>query len=314
MRAVQKRLEAGVLQTRRPKLPPHVKPAPEGKRPHLFHFDVSATLPEPLRGLARLSRNLWWSWDGEATALFEELSPRSWDASGHNPVSFLQRVYPEDLSAKAADEGYIARLERTLARFDAYLAEAPIPSAGAPRYRRTALHRDAAHAENPIAYFCAEYGVPRVAAHLQRRSGRARGRPPEVGLDLNLPLVAVGPLLPHGLHEQRVSPAASSSPWTSRTTRAPALEPVKDENGRRSRSRSPLPGRHVTVIAWRARIGRVQLFLLDTNLASNRAEDRDITRNLYGGNEETRMVQEIVLGRGGKQLLVRLGIRPRSTT
>ena len=100
---VQRRLEAGVLQTRRPKQPLTVKPVSEGRRPHLFHFDVSATLPEPLRGLARLARNLWWSWDREATALFEELSPRSWDSCGHNPVSFLQRVYPEDVAARSAD-------------------------------------------------------------------------------------------------------------------------------------------------------------------------------------------------------------------
>ena len=310
LECVQSRLEAGVLQTRKPKQPLSVKPAPEGKRPHLFHFDVSATLPEALRGLLRLARNLWWSWDHEATALFEELSPRSWEASGHSPVTFLQRVYPEDVAARAADAAYVARLERTLARFDAYLA-APFEAARWPAGGAPEAGNAPPTPEHPVAYFCAEYGIHESLRIYSGGLGMLAGDHIKSASDLGLPLVAVGLFYRFGYTGQRLGPGGEQLVVdVENDPRLLPFEVIKDENGNALTIELPLPGRKLLVQAWRVRVGRVTLYLLDTNLPENRPEDRDITRNLYGGNEETRLLQEIVLGRGGKRLLMRLGIRP----
>jgi len=304
--AVQKRLEAGVLQTRKPKQPLTVKPAPEGKKPHLFHFDVAATLPEPLRGLLRLSRNLWWSWDVEATSLFEELSPRSWETSGHNPVSFLQRLYPEDVAGRAADAGYVARLERCLARFDAYLA-APYE---ADKWRGAAGGAPPSP-EHPVAYFCAEYGIHESLRVYSGGLGVLAGDHLKSASDIGLPLVAVGLFYRMGYTSQRIGPGGEQlAVDIENDPRFLPLELVKDDGGNALAIELPLPGRQLFLSAWRARVGRVSLYLLDSNRPENRPEDRDITRNLYGGNEETRLLQEICLGRGGKRLLARLGVHP----
>jgi phosphorylase/glycogen(starch) synthase len=308
--AVQKRLEAGVLQTRKPKQPLTVKPAPEGKRPHLFTFDVAATLPESLRGLLRLSRNLWWSWDPEATALFEELAPRQWEACGHNPVTFLQRVYPEDLGARAADAAYVARLKRVLERFDAYVSAPVEPgrwrAGGAPEAGNappTSAH--------PVAYFCAEYGIHESLRIYSGGLGVLAGDHLKSASDLNLPLVAVGLFYRMGYTSQRLGPGGEQlAVDVENDPRHLPLELVKDAAGGALVIELPLPGRKLLVQVWRVRVGRVPLYLLDSNRPENRPEDRDITRNLYGGNEETRLLQEIVLGRGGKHLLGALGIRP----
>ncbi len=307
LEAVQGRAERGVQQTRRPKQTLVVQPAPEAKRPHLFHFDVSATLPAPLAGLAVLARNAWWSWDPEASALFAELAPQRWEASGHNPVSFLQRVYPEDLEEKAGDPAYLERLERTLARFERYRGEPFAPErwpgpSGAPA---------PISPERPIAYFCAEYGIHESLRFYSGGLGVLAGDHLKSASDLNLPLIAVGLFYRMGYVTQRLSPSGEQiSVEIENDPRQLPLEAVREEQGSALEIGLQLPGRKLALRAWRLRVGRVDLYLLDSNTSSNRPEDRDITRQLYGGNEETRLLQEIVLGRGGAQLLSRLGIQP----
>jgi len=308
LECVQKRLEAGVLQTRKPKQPLTVQPAPEGKRPHLFKFDVAATLPEELRGLLRLARNLWWSWDTEATALFQELSPRSWESSGHNPILFLQRVYPEDVAARAADAGYVERLRDTLARFDAYTGAPFEASAWLPEGETATVTPTLEH---PVAYFCAEYGIHESLRIYSGGLGVLAGDHLKSASDLNLPLVALGLFYRMGYTTQRIGPNGDQlAVDIENDPRLLPLELLKDGDGNALTIELPLPGRQVLLQAWRVRVGRVNLYLLDANRSENRPEDRDITRNLYGGNEETRLLQEIVLGRGGKKLLKSLGIVP----
>ena len=305
--AVQGRLESGVQQTRRPKQTLAVQPAPEGRRPHLFAFDVSSTLPEPLEGLGRLSRNLCWSWDPDGPTLFEEISPRAWQASGHNPVSFLQRAYPEDLQAKADDPAYVRRLERALERLDAYM-EAAFEPASWPGPGGGASPISAAH---PIAYFCAEYGIHESLRIYSGGLGILAGDHLKSASDLGLPLIAVGLFYRMGYVTQQISPSGEQiSIDVENDPRQLPFEAVRDENGNALEIVLQLPGRKLNLRAWRVRVGRVQLYLLDSYTPSNRPEDQDITRNLYGGNEETRLLQEIVLGRGGAQLLSRLSIQP----
>ena len=299
MDAVQGRLERGVPQSRRPPLPHVLEPTPEGRRPRLTRFEVTATLPYELRGLERLARNYYWAWRPEAAALFEDLSPRSWEACGRNPVAFLQRVYPVDLEEKVKDAAYLARLEEETKRLDAYLTAPPEEEP------------DGLSAAHPVAYFCAEFGIHESLRIYSGGLGILAGDHLKSASDLGLPLVAVGLFYRMGYFSQRLSSAGEQiAVDRENEPRELALEPVLDADGNRLAIRLQFPGRELHVEAWRVAVGRVSLYLLDTNVPANRPEDRDLTRNLYGGGSETRIQQEIVLGRGGVRLLRRLGIEP----
>ncbi|HLU38732.1 MAG TPA: alpha-glucan family phosphorylase, partial [Planctomycetota bacterium] len=295
--AVQERSQQGVAQPRRPKLT--VVHAPQhGRTPRLSPFEVAATLPEELRGLQRLSRNLWWSWNRDAENVFADLSPLAWRNCGRNPVAFLQRLYPEDLQAKARDEEYLARLRAVTARLDEYLAAPPPPPEGLSTQR-------------PVAYFCAEYGVHESLPIYSGGLGVLAGDHLKSASDLGIPLIAVGLFYRMGYMAQRLT--ADGEQLAADVENEPRLLPVemvRDDKGEPLEVRIKLPGREIFLRAWKVLVGRVTLYLLDSNTPSNRAEDRDITRNLYGGDAETRIQQLIALGRGGKRLLSRLGIRP----
>ena len=311
LECVQKRLEAGVLQTRKPKQPLSVKPAPEGKRPHLFHFDVSATLPAELRGLLRLSRNLWWSWDHEASALYEELSPRSWETCGHNPVAFLSSAcIPRTSPRRPADKAYVdaARAHARALRRVPALRPSSRRSGARPRSRRKAAARAAPRRSHRTTRW--PTSVPSTAstsrcASTAAASASLAGDHLKSASDLILPLVAVGLFYRMGYttpaHRTGRRAARCS---TSRTTRASCRSSSSRARAApRSRSSCRCPGARSRCRPGACASGACTLYLLDSNRPENRPEDRDITRNLYGGDEETRILQEIVLGRGGKRLL-----------
>jgi phosphorylase/glycogen(starch) synthase len=305
--AAEARLGSGVPSVRRPRLALTVQPTKEAQRPHLHKFEVAATLPRGLEGLARLARNYWWSWDPEGSSLFEELSPTSWRACGHNPLLFLQRAYREDLDERAADPDYRARLERVLARFDDYLAQ-PVDEG---RWRASVFAAEAPSRKHPVAYFCAEFGVHESLRTYSGGLGALAGDHLKSASDLNLPLVAVGLFYRMGYFTQRLGPAGEQVEVDlENDPRKLPVEPVLGPGGVPLEITLNLPGRPLHLRAWRVQVGRVELYLLDSNIASNRAEDRDITRNLYGGEQEVRLQQEIVLGRGGVHLLRALGVEP----
>ena len=287
----------------RPRIAVPANPAPQGTRPHLRRFDVATALPSELAGLERLARNYWWSWDSEATALFRELFPQKWDLSRHNPVSFLRQIYPEDVKAKAADPGYVKRLHAVLARFDAYMA-----SAGDAREIGPGAKLDARH---PVGYFSAEFGVHESLRIYSGGLGILAGDHLKSASDLGLPLVGVGLFYRFGYFQQKLT--ASGEQLHGETENDPhnlPLESVQDDQGNALEIRLQLPSSELVLRAWKVAVGRVSLYLLDSNVPENRPEDRDITRTLYGGDHENRLRQEIVLGRGGKRLLAALGIFP----
>jgi phosphorylase/glycogen(starch) synthase len=308
MEAVQDRAKRGVPHTRRrPRLIP-VEARPERERPRLRPFEVQATLPPELEGLARLARNYWWSWDHEAMDLFEELSPRSWEAAKHNPVLFLHRVYPEDLEAKATDAVYLAKLGRVLERFDAYLAQ-PVEEG---RWRQE-LEQEAQQpsADHPVAYFCAEFGIHESLRVYGGGLGILAGDHLKSASDLNVPLVGIGLFYRMGYMTQELDPSGEQiAVDVENDVRTLPLELLRGDDGEPLEISLNLPSRELHVRCYRVRVGRVLLYLLDSNTPSNRPEDRDVTRNLYGGGPEKRIVQEIILGRAGVKLLRRLGIQP----
>ncbi len=297
------RFQEAKVERFRPRIPVPVLPKADAQRPRLFDFGVSATLPVSLSGLSKLANNYWWSWIPEARALFEDLSPRSWEACGHSPLHFLRSVFEDDVARRAADKGYAARLADVLARFDAYMAE---------KARELPLERgqviDAAH---PIAYLCAEFGVHESLPIYSGGLGILAGDHLKSASDLNLPLVGVGLFYKKGYMRQQLDLRGEQIAVDHENDpRHLALELVLDENREPAEITISLPSSSLVLRAWRARIGRVDLYLLDADCPQNRPEDRAITERLYAADPETRLRQLITLGRGGVRMLARLGIDP----
>jgi phosphorylase/glycogen(starch) synthase len=301
--AVQQRSTSGVLQFR---LPKRALPSPgSGTTPRLTAFEASATLPQSLRGLERLARNFWWCWNGGVRALFEDLAP-GFAAAGENPVAFVQGASLDALERRSRDAAYLARLQEVCRRFDAYMATAskPLPVADG-------ANAPAISPQHPVAYFSAEFGVHHSLPVYSGGLGILAGDHLKSASDLGVPLVGVGLFYQFGYMSQQLT-GDGQQVAADRENRPGklAVELVRAPDGRPLEVSIPLPGRELFVRAWRARVGRVQLYLLDTNLPQNKPEDRNITRNLYGGDVETRIQQEIVLGRGGVRVLRALDIRP----
>ncbi|MEZ6019126.1 MAG: alpha-glucan family phosphorylase [Planctomycetota bacterium] len=262
---------------------------------------MAASLPEALGGLERLSRNLWWCWDNDAPALFEEISPRLWRECGQNPVTFLRRAYPQDLDRVAHDATYLARLQRALGRFDAYMNEAP-----------RSLGQGAVSREHPVAYFCFEFGIHPSLPIYSGGLGILAGDHLKSASDLNLPLIAVGLFYSGGYVRQQL--AANGEQLSLDVHNQPAdlpMKPVLGEDGLPLEISLALPSGRLRLRAWQVDVGRVRLFLLDSNLDGNDSQHRSITHRLYAGDQEQRLRQEIVLGRGGVRLLQAMGVSPR---
>ncbi|MCA8955202.1 MAG: alpha-glucan family phosphorylase, partial [Planctomycetes bacterium] len=300
--AVVQRGAAGVVQRRSPRRPHKVQKA---ATPRLTQFDVAAKLPEELRGLTRLANNYWWSWDAEATALFADPAPQVWAECRHNPVAFLQRVGSKVLDRLAADRDYTGRLASALARLEDYLTVDKRTGHLTPDGDRRLSP------EHPVAYFSAEFGIHESMPIYSGGLGILAGDHLKSASDLGLPLVGIGMLYRMGyMHQQLTATGEQTEVDRENDPRNLPLECVRTVEGAPLEVTVQLPARRLYLRAWRVRVGRVSLYLLDANTPSNSVEDRDITRNLYGGAEETRILQEIVLGRGGARLLRRLGIRP----
>ncbi len=301
--AIAERSARGIPVSRRPR-PIVAFDTKVGTTPRLRWFDVASSLPGPLRPLERLARNFFWCWDPEAPRLFADLDPDGWERAAHNPIRFLKRAGPELLAERAGDRSYLKRLERVMARFDAYLAArvARLPVGG----------DDAAFStRHPVAYFCAEYGLHESLPIYSGGLGVLAGDHLKAASDVNLPLVAIGLFYRFGYMTQRLSASGEQLAIDFENDPAElAIDPVNARDGTRLEITLPLPGRDLTLRAWRVTVGRVPLYLLDANVPANREEDRDITRHLYGGDHEMRIQQLIVLGRGGARLLDELGIDP----
>jgi phosphorylase/glycogen(starch) synthase len=297
--AVKTRIDGQPMARFRPRVALSVAPPVEGARPRLYSFEVSATLPGELAGLERLSRNLYWCWDPEGPSLFEDISQVGWDSSGHNPVLFLRMAFPEDVAARAHDKAYVAKLRRVLARFDAYMA------------RKAGARFGAITAANPVAYFCAEFGIHESLKVYSGGLGILAGDHLKSASDLALPLIGVGLYYRAGYLRQKISSDGEQLALESdNDPRNLAVELVRDAEGKPLEVQLPLPSATLHLRAWHVRVGRVDLYLLDADNDKNRPEDRGITQQLYGGDHEQRLRQELVLGRGGVKLLGAMGIEP----
>jgi starch phosphorylase len=262
-----------------------------------------ARLPETIEALERLSWNYWWSWNPDGAPVFRDLDQEAWDECEHNPRRLLRAASQHRLMQMATDPVYVARVQRLAEGFDAYM--------GAGAHVWAAAHAREITRERPVAYFCAEFGVHHSLPLYSGGLGILAGDHLKSASDLGLPLVAVGLLYHHGYFRQRLRRDGwQEEAYSTIDVKDLPLQLVRGEDGEAVHVELEMRGRPVRVRAWRVEVGRVPLYLLDTNVEGNDEIDRLITGHLYGGDRETRCVQEMVLGVGGVRLLRRLRLGP----
>lgn len=264
-------------------------------------FNVSPCLPERLEQLRSLAYNLYWTWNTEAIALFRRLDPQLWEQTNHNPVRLLGQIRQDRLLEAAADNGFLAQMERALAQFQEYCHP---EQTWYQRVRGTTT-------KECIAYFSLEFGLSECLPIYSGGLGVLAGDHLKSASDLGLPLVGVGLLYQKGYFSQYLS----AEGWQQE--RYPIndfynlpLTLVTHPSGAEIRIVVPYPNRDVHARVWRLQVGRVPLYLLDTNIPVNSAYDQDITDYLYGGDVDLRIHQEMLLGIGGVKLLQALDLRP----
>lgn len=262
-------------------------------------FHVVPSLPDPLRPLEELAYNLRWSWDPDTVDLFRRLDQEFWESTGHNPVLMLGQIRQERLEDAAKDDSFLVFLEKVLDRHRAYMN---LPS----WFARTFPGMQ----DLTIAYFSAEFGVSECLPIYSGGLGVLAGDHLKSASDLGLPLVGIGLLYQRGYFRQYLN----HDGWQQESTPTNdffniPVRLVRKSNGKPVTVEITLPGRAVKAQVWRSDVGRVPLYLLDSNVSENQPEDREITDQLYGGDAGKRISQEILLGIGGLRALNEMGIR-----
>ena len=266
--------------------------------PNLHSFTALTSLPPAIGRLRELAHNLWWSWHPECHYLFSALNEEEWERSNHNPIATLEKATRARLIIVAHEQSYLRLYNQTMAAFDAYMAEAP-QSFGPLT------------PQQPLAYFSTEYGLSECLPIYSGGLGVLSGDHLKSASDLNIPLVAVGLLYKNGYFRQIIDKNGDQTPvYPENDFATLPIEQVKDQDGKPREIYLQMPGRRLHVQIWLVRVGRINLYLLDTNLPSNTAEDRKITARLYEADRDIRLRQEILLGRGGVSMLRALDIRP----
>lgn len=252
----------------------------------------------PLLPLEPLIWNYWWSWAPDGATVFRDLDPELWVECEQNPRQLLARVSPYRLAEASSDPVYLERVQRLADRFETYMNAAPDSTATIT-------------SEHPVAYFCAEFGVHNSLPLYSGGLGILAGDHLKSASDLRLPLVAVGLLYRYGYFRQRLRNDGWQEEHYGEThPNDLPLTLVKDVDDKPLRIEVLIRDRNVLAQVWRAAVGRVTLYLLDTNIPENVETDRWVTGHLYGGDRETRIVQEMLLGIGGVRLLRKLGVTP----
>ncbi len=267
--------------------------------PQTFTLEINPVLPAPLARLEELAGNLRFSWHRPTRKLFESLDPDLWNSTGGNPRLFLRCLDQARLDAAASDADFLRAFGKVLHSFDADL--------GAPH----ASDFPSLEAGQLVAYFCAEYGFHESFPIYSGGLGVLAGDYCKTASDVGIEFVAVGLLYRQGYFTQTLNPDGwQVAQYRDFSSRDLPVSPCLDSAGRELRVTVRIEGRDVVARAWRAPAGRISVILLDTDVPENSAADRDLTRNLYGGDRETRIRQEMILGIGGVRALRALGLTP----
>jgi starch phosphorylase len=263
-------------------------------------FTVLPALPDSLKDLETIARNIFWSWNPEFTELFKRIDSNLWTACGHNPISLLGTVSQARLEALAENEGFLRELHRAVEKLNSYINGA------------TWFDKVCSKSAKPIiAYFSAEFGVHECLPIYAGGLGILAGDHLKSASDLGIPLIGVGLLYQRGYFRQSLDmDGRQLEMYVENDFYNMPIEPVCKESGRPLTISVEYPGRCVSAQIWRLSVGRVPLYLLDTNIPANSSADRLITATLYGGDIELRIRQEIMLGIGGLKALTAMDITP----
>jgi phosphorylase/glycogen(starch) synthase len=254
---------------------------------------VQQRLPENMLSIERIAKNLWWSWNYDGSELFELINKERWYELNFNPIALIESLSYNELQELSANEKFISKLKKVTGQFDAYMAKA---------------------AEKPneqVAYFSMEYGLHDTVKIFSGGLGMLAGDYLKEASDSNVNIVGVGLLYRYGYFTQSLSIYGDQiAIYTPQKFTHLPLIPIRDEQGNWLKISFVLPGRTLYAKVWRCDVGRVPLYLIDTDIDENGEHDRSITHQLYGGDLENRLRQEILLGIGGIRMLDALGIKP----
>lgn len=279
----------------------------ESLSPRFRTFQYDSPLPTKLSSLRELAYNFWWSWHESAREVFSKINPALWNEVRHNPVHFLNRVTNAALQKVEANDVYMLLYQRTMTAFSNYLNYCEIN-------REISKFRDAQFVSNdhPIAYFCMEYGIDECLPIYSGGLGILAGDYLKAMSDLCVPLIAVGLFYKQGYFLQSINGSGEQvAVYRTWNNNQIPVQPINDATGKPLLVGVEILNRTVYSKVWETTVGHVKLYLLDTDVPENAAEDREITNSLYGGSSAVRMKQEIVLGIGGVRLLLeKLNITP----
>ncbi|WP_165071449.1 alpha-glucan family phosphorylase [Desulfovibrio sp. ZJ200] len=266
--------------------------------PFLRPIMAVAEVPAALARLRELTANLWWSWHDKAKSLFMAINPQLWDEC-RNPIRMIEEADPERLNYLIYNEEYMRLYNETLAEFDAYMAEP-----------QRALSENVTP-EHPIAYFSTEYGLHESIPIYSGGLGVLSGDHLKSASDMGVPLIGIGLLYKNGYFKQEIDPSGRQiAQYPLNNFGQLPVRLVYDDAGAPVFVQLELPGRILFARVWKMQVGRVILYLMDTDTRRNTEEDRQITDKLYEANREIRLLQEMLLGMGGIRLIRTLGLAP----
>lgn len=262
---------------------------------------VNPQLPKRIEKLGEIANNLWWSWNTEFLRLFKKIDMDLWDTIGKNPIKFLRLVSQEKLEEVARDNSFLKEYDKIAEDFENYI------NSKNTWYSKNYPNND----KDLIAYFSAEYGLDQILPIYSGGLGILSGDHLKSASDLGLPLVAVGLLYKNGYFNQKINGyGEQETEYKSIDVDTLPITAVKDEEGKDLIIYVKLPKRRLYLKVWKINVGRIKLYLMDSDIEENNEEYRNITTTLYGGDQEMRIAQEIVLGMGGVRLLKTLGLNP----
>ncbi len=267
----------------------------------IFNFEFQPIIPEKLSGLKMLANDLYYSWDPTVRGLFARLDYKLWKRCGHNPKVFLRRVAQQVLDEAAEEHIYLEHYNRAMSSYGSYLAKEP--------------HTDISNELDPntdlVAYFCAEFGLHESFPIYSGGLGILAGDHCKAASDLGVPFIGIGLLYRQGYFSQTIDASGNQNAIYNTTNFDDLpIKPALDTNDKEIVIELTLEDRTVFIKVWVAKAGHIKLYLLDCDLEQNQDQDRTITFQLYGGDLENRILQELVLGIGGVRAIRALGLSP----
>ncbi|NCA77781.1 MAG: alpha-glucan family phosphorylase [Alphaproteobacteria bacterium] len=254
---------------------------------------IQQKLPDNLASIERIAKNLWWSWNYDGSELFELINKDRWYEFNFNPIALIESLSFLELQELSANEKFVSKLNKVTANFDAYMAKVADKSA------------------DTIAYFSMEYGLHDTVKIFSGGLGMLAGDYLKEASDSNINIVGIGLLYRYGYFTQSLSIFGDQiAIYTPQKFTHLPLIPIRDAQGNWLKITFAFPGRTMYAKVWRCDVGRVPLYLMDTDIEENSEVDRAITHQLYGGDLENRLRQELLLGIGGIRLLDAINIKP----